>query len=173
MQRAWGGFVKSLGWFNTVMGYLSGVIIVICAAILVFEVVVRYYFAWPTEWEIEMSIILLIIATFMSAGYTQLHRGHVAIELLDEVLPKRVNIWRVFIIDIASLLFCAFVAWNAWHFFYEAWVDGKTSNSIWGPKLWIPYSFMAIGMTLLTLQLLVQIIDDRRTIKTGASHGHV
>lgn len=172
MQRAWGGFTKFLHHVNTVMGYLSGFIIVVCAGILVYEVIVRYYFAWPTEWEIELTIILLIIATFMSAAYTQIHRGHVAIEVLHEVLPERWNRWRVLVTDLVSLLFCAFVAWNAWHFFYEAWADGRTSNSIWAPKLWIPYSFMAIGMTLLTLQLLVQIIDDRRTIKTGESHGH-
>jgi TRAP-type C4-dicarboxylate transport system permease small subunit len=41
-------------------------------------------------------------------------------------------------------------------------VDNFHSGSTWGPPLWIPYSLMTVGMTLLALQLLIQIVDELR-----------
>ena len=40
----------------------------------------------------------------------------------------------------------------------EAIVDGETTSSTWGPPLWIPYSAMAVGMSLVALQLALQAL---------------
>jgi hypothetical protein len=40
----------------------------------------------------------------------------------------------------------------------EAWVDGQTSDSAWGPPLWIPYGLMSVGISLLVVQLLLQVV---------------
>lgn len=160
MLAAWRQFSRAVTAINTLTGYLSGVLIVICSGVLVFEVVVRYWLNWPTDWEIEMSIMLLIVATFMSAAFTQASRGHVGIEVLDALLSERANRWRNVLGDILSMAFCLFIAWHAWKFFHEAWAEGKMSNTAWAPKLWPAYLFMALGMTMLSLQMLVQLGDQ-------------
>lgn len=158
-RSVWRRFAQAVKGFNVLTGYLSGITIVVTSVIVCYGVVMRYYFSSPLDWGLELSIFLLIIATFMSAGYTQLQRAHVSIEVLDHILSPRANKVRYLIGDILSLVFCAVLAWNAWEFFHEAFVDGRVTNSTWAPKLWIPYLFMVIGMTSLSLQLVVQIVD--------------
>jgi TRAP-type C4-dicarboxylate transport system permease small subunit len=70
-------------------------------------------------------------------------------------LANRIRLWLV---DVASLAFCAFFAWKSWTLAHEAYVDGQVSNSMWSPPLAIPYALMAVGMTLLCAQIVLQIL---------------
>ena len=85
-------------------------------------------------------------------------RGHIGIEALAGFLSPTANKIRMFFVDLISFVFCTFFAWKSWTLFHEAWVDGQTTSSTFAPPLWIPYSMMALGMTMLTLQLLVQVL---------------
>lgn len=160
MFALWRTFGRTVTTISNLAGYASGLLIVFCSGVLVFEVAVRYLLDWPTDWEIELSIMLLIGATFMSAAFTQASRGHVGIEVLDVMMSEKANRYRYMLGDLLSLVFCFFIAWKSWQFFHEAWADGKMSNTSWGPKVWPAYLSMAVGMSLLSLQLLVQIGDQ-------------
>jgi len=78
--------------------------------------------------------------------------------VLSSVLPPRLDRVRRFVADLISVLFCGFFAWKSWTLFHEAWVEGQTSNSTFAPPMWIPYGLMAAGMTLLTLQIAIQLL---------------
>jgi TRAP-type C4-dicarboxylate transport system permease small subunit len=61
------------------------------------------------------------------------------------------------VVDILTLAFCAFFAWKSWTLFHEAWVDKQTTSSTFSPPLTIPYGLMGAGMSLLVIQLLLQV----------------
>ena len=83
-------------------------------------------------------------------------RGHVGIEALAGLLPAGVNRVRLVLVDVVSALFCSFYSWKSWTLFHEAWTEGQTTSSSFAPPLWIPYSLMSAGMTLLAIQLILQ-----------------
>jgi TRAP-type C4-dicarboxylate transport system permease small subunit len=137
---------------------LSSVALVAAAFVLTYSVIVRYFLKISTDWQDELSVFLIVGAVFMSAAAIQAGRGHVAIEAIVGLLPAHVNMVRQVLVDIASLAFCAFFAWKSGLLLLEAWVEGFHSGSTWGPPLWIPYSLMTVGMTLLSLQIVLQVV---------------
>lgn len=159
MKSLWNLFSSSLRALNKLMAYLSAILIVVCSLVLCYEVLTRYVIHVSNDWVIELSVFMLIAATFMAAAHTQRERAHVGIELLDEIMSKRATQWRLLFGDVLSGLFCALVAVLSWEYFWEAYSEGWDSGSTWSPKMWIPYSFMAAGMTLLTLEFVVQTVE--------------
>jgi TRAP-type C4-dicarboxylate transport system permease small subunit len=144
---------------------LDGVLVSACAVasiaaglVLTYSIAVRYVLHSSTDWQDEMAVFLLVGATF-PAPYVQSMRGHIAIEAIEGFLPERIERVRKILSDIICFLFCAFFAWQSWLLLLEAIEDGRVTDSAWAPPLWIPYSMMTAGMSLLTLRLVLQLIQ--------------
>jgi TRAP-type C4-dicarboxylate transport system permease small subunit len=153
-----GLFGRAVDGLNRAMLVIGMVSLVVAALILTYSVFSRYLFKAATDWQDEAAVFCIVGAVFLCGGYVQSWRGHIGIEALATILPPAVNRARVVVVDLVSLLFCAFFAWKSWTLLHEAWVDKMTSNSTWAPPLAIPYGLMSAGMTLLTLQILVQFL---------------
>src|SRR5258708_18991519 len=153
---------RILGRVNQMIVIVSSVALVAAACVLTYSVASRYFLHFSTDWQDELSVFLIVGAVFMSAAAIQERRGHVAIEAIVGLLPPRVNAVRQWLVDLASLAFCSYFAWKSWTLLAEAWVEDYHSDSTWGPPLWIPYSLMTVGMTLLGLQLLLQVAKPLR-----------
>ncbi|MFZ6723062.1 TRAP transporter small permease [Undibacterium sp. Ji49W] len=149
---------KGLEWINKTIVRISMFAMLLTAFILTYSVVTRYLFKIPTDWQDEASVFMLIGVTFFSAAYVQSYRGHIGIEVLSSILPPAINRFRLLLVDIISAAFCLFFSWKSWTLFHEAWVDGQTTSSTFAPPLWIPYAMMAAGVTLLSLQIVVQVL---------------
>jgi TRAP-type C4-dicarboxylate transport system permease small subunit len=152
------GLQRGLDALNLVMAVASALAIGLAGCVLTWEVIGRYFLDIPSDWQDELSVFLLIGATFGSAAWIQRRRGHVSIDAVAVLLPPRAEHWRRVFADLVSLAFCAFFALKCWSLLSEAWTEGETTPSAWGPPLWIPYGCMTAGMVLLSLQILLQIL---------------
>ena len=146
-----------LNKLNHAILMLSMGALILTALVLTYSVVSRYFFSVATDWQDEASVFMLVGVTFFCAAYVQSYRGHIGIEALAGLLPPSVNRIRLIAVDLLSMVFCAFFSWKSWTLFHEALKEGQTTTSTFAPPLWIPYSIMAAGITLLTVQLLVQL----------------
>jgi TRAP-type C4-dicarboxylate transport system permease small subunit len=165
---AGGPLERILDRLNAFIVIVSSVALVAAACVLTYSVASRYFLHFSTDWQDELSVFLIVGAVFMSAAAIQARRGHVAIEAIVGLLPPRVNAVRQWLVDFASLVFCGYFAWKSWTLLDEAWTENYHSGSTWGPPLWIPYSLMAVGMTLLSLQLLLQVAAPLRGWRAGS-----
>ncbi len=149
---------RTISLLNRIIVVLAAFALVAACIILSYSVAGRALFKAANYWQDEAAVFLLVGATFMTASYVQEHRGHVSIEAFVGLMSPMANRIRLWLVDVASFLFCAFFTWKSWTLTHEAWEDGQVSNSMWSPPLAIPYGLMAAGMTLLCLQMLLQIL---------------
>lgn len=160
MHPAWRAFSRTIEALNWFTGYIGGVLIVVSCVLVTNEIVMRYFLKFPQAWNLETNIFLLIAATFLGANYTQMKRGHVGADVLSSIMSASWNRWRVLVGDVLSFLLCAFLAVRVWEYTYKAWSEGWTTPSLWSPPLWIPFSLIGLGLMLISLEYVVQIIEN-------------
>jgi TRAP-type C4-dicarboxylate transport system permease small subunit len=159
---------RALALANHAMVAVGMLALLAASIVLTSSVVTRYFFKASTDWQDETAVFLLVGATFLAGAFVQSIRGHVGIEAVTTLLSRRVDALRRIAVDALCLAFCAFFAWKSWTLLHEAWVDKQTTSSTWAPPLWIPYSLMAVGMTLLTLQLVINVVASANRARTVA-----
>lgn len=148
---------RALAWLNLWIVRAGSIALLAASGILTYSVASRYFFKAATDWQDEAAVFCIVGAVFTASAYVQSYRGHIGIELLAHFLSPRANRARAILVDFATFLFCAFFAWKSWTLWHEAFVEKQTTTSAWAPPLWIPYGLMAFGMTLLALQVALQV----------------
>ena len=151
---------------NQAAAVIGAIAVGAAACVLTWEATARYLFKIPSDWQDEVTIFLLVGATFLAAGWVQQWRGHVGIQALGAVLPPAADRIRRFVSDIVTLVFCLFFGWKCWSLLIVAVKDGQISGSAFGAPLWIPYGCMSLGMTLLVLVLIEQVLT-RQAMRAG------
>ena len=166
------GFLgKILNRVADVAGLMSMAAIMFAMLVIVYEVIARYVFKLPTVWEVEAAIMATIFATFVGSSFALKNNAHITMD--DIVLPAlkpKVRKWLSVITSILSLMFCLILAVKGWLMFWEAFSSGWRSETVWGPPLAIPYSFLAIGVSIMCLQYIGIIANAIKSLRSGVDN---
>ena len=148
---------KACGTFAIAALLLSILVIVE----LVFE---RYFFQRAITWQTELVTMLLVASTFIGSAYVLSEKGHVSMDWIYDFLSKKNIIKLKIFTSLISLLFFLFLFYFTFIMVEEAFTKNYTTGTVWSPPLWIPYSSMLIGASLMILQYIAEIIklfDDK------------
>lgn len=139
---------------------------VILVILMCYEVVMRYFFNAPTIWGLEFTTFLFGIHFIMGYGYTESFDGHVRVDIFSSRFSKKVQdiLYIVLTVCITTPLVALLSIW--------AWDNAITSTKIlerlssaWAPPIWPVKIFMAMGFSLLLLQVLSNLL--KRIITFG------
>jgi len=146
---------------------VSSLLMAVLVVFVCFEVVLRYIFNAPTVWSLELTTYLYGIHFVMGYSYTELHRGHVRVDILSARFPPKVQdvIYILLTIAITLPLVGLLAVW-AWDNAITSTLIFERLSSAWAPPLWPVKLFMAIGFTFLFLQVFSNLI------KRFLSFGH-
>ena len=144
---------------NLILGYVSGLGILLMGLMLFYEVVCRYFFRSPTIWAQEMSIYLFMWTMLAGGAYTLQQGKHVRIDLVIEHLSLRTQHFLEMITSVAGMVFCAVITWQAYEMIAASIGYNKVSATLLRVPMWIPQMALLLGFALLTLQFAFIIVD--------------
>lgn len=150
--------LRAIGWLSHLSGIIAALLILASVGITCQMIFIRFILNGSTIWQTEGVTYMMIAATMLGLPYVQYLRGHVNVDLLPLMLPVGARKLLAFLVLLLTIAVAGGMLWHGYHFWYEAWDWGETSNTPWNPKLWVPYIALPLGFGLYALQLAADFV---------------
>jgi TRAP-type C4-dicarboxylate transport system permease small subunit len=169
------GYISLVNKLSQVIGVLAALMVVIAVIITCQMIFIRYFLNGSTYWHTEAVVYLILAATLLGLPYVQKLKGHVNVDLVPMLLPptgRKALMITSFVSAISVLLVMTYFSAEL---VYLSYSKGWTSDTVWGPPLWIPYLTMPLGFGLFAFQLVADLLETWATpaediVVEGGSH---
>jgi len=151
-------FLKAVAALSTLAGWVSAAMIVAAVGLTCQMIFVRFVLNGSTVWQTEAVIYLAVGATLVGLPYVQRLRGHVNVDLIPLMMPYGLRRAAAIFTLLASIAIIAVMLFYGYEYWHIAWERGWRSDTVWGPKLWVPYLALPVGFGLLLLQLVADLV---------------
>jgi TRAP-type C4-dicarboxylate transport system permease small subunit len=152
-------YVRVMRLLSQICGFVAAGLIAAGVLVVCHMVFVRYVLNYNTIWQTDFTTYCLIAATFVGSPYVLMTRGHVNVDILPHYSGRRTRYWLAVSAGVTTLLFAVVLAVLTADFWWEAWSNKWVSDTMWRARMWIPYSSMPIGLTLLALQCVAELME--------------
>ncbi len=142
--------------FNQFLAVIAGVVMVSVALLIVTNIIIRIFHA-PIPGVGEISGWMSAITAAFALGYTQVHRGHVDMDLLVNKFPPGIRRAVQSLMLLLSMLFFGIISCRLYWYANNIRIEGALSETL--AVIYYPYVYlMALGFAGLTLALLTDFI---------------
>lgn len=154
----WNLILKLNQYVTTVTAVLAVIMLFLACLVVTEMVYIRYFIGGSTIWETEFVVFSIVASTLLGSPYVLLTNGHVNVDLLPNALGEKKWMLEIFS-TLISLIFVLILAYSSWEYFLETYIENWHSESAWAPPLWIPLLSLVVGVSGLTIQLLLNIFS--------------
>lgn len=107
MKSALEVYEKFLNAITKAVGVIAGILLLLPALMVFYEVVMRGLFNAPTEWSIELSVYCVLVAGFLGMSVTYAAGKHIHVDIVLSHLSARTRCYIELFTTIVGIFFCA------------------------------------------------------------------
>ena len=139
------------------------IVLLAAMAVIIFaNVALRYLTSQSIEWAEEVARHLMIWLTFLGAGPVLRYGGHIAVDSLQDGLPRAAAVALRVLIAALLLGFFGFMVWYGWLYMQRAQFQTTAATQI---SFAYVYAAMPVGGVLLVVHWLLVVrgyLSERR-----------
>lgn len=98
-------------WLERLFGAATGVLLAAVTLLTTADVVGRYLFNRPVSGAFELTEVLMALLIFAAVPLVSMRHEHIAVDLLDPVIPARLRGIQHRVIQVASAVILGVLAW--------------------------------------------------------------
>lgn len=135
------------------------VLAVVFAAIIIFDVVMRYAFNQPTRWAFDVSKMMYGFYFIMLGGYALRHQAHVRVDLVTAPMKPALRRW----VELAGYVIFFFpFAWvflaRSYDFARTSWLQGEVTYGSVQLPVYPLKAALCVAAALLLLQGIAEFL---------------
>ena len=141
------------------MGYLCGMMFLLLALFITYQVIARKFNVVMAPGMDLMSGFTMAMASTWAFSYALRTGSHVRIDVLLPFMSPRVRWWADQAALASIVFFVSITAWKTWVMVLKSYEIGAVTNTYPLVPLWVPQTFVSIGFSMLAFTAIHKIID--------------
>jgi C4-dicarboxylate transporter, DctM subunit len=163
----WGGIAAGIDFLSTLVGSISGYLMLIASLIVVYETVVRTVFRSPTIWSFDITGYLMVWFGFCAAAYGIKRGSHINVDIVVMNMKARTKVPLDIISYVLSVIYSSLL------FIYISKVclahfnRMEAAPTAWGAPVFAVELGVVIGSFLMILQSVVELARKIAVYRKG------
>ncbi len=143
---------------------LGALALVVIMAVVVVDVIGRYFGA-PLYGAQDIQQMTAVFVVFGGMAYCDRQGRHIAVDLLEPVFPRRVNLILTILGNVVGAVIFALIAWYIWEASKLAAMLNMATNILLLPR--VPFQYAIVAFSALTSVAMVLRLVDLLTGREG------
>jgi TRAP-type C4-dicarboxylate transport system permease small subunit len=143
---------------NRRLAFFAGAVILATGVLAVFESISRTFFNSPTVWSIDFSVYIFIWAIFLGSPFAYQENGHVAVDLIRDIVERRGGKTPRRVMAVAGYVFAEVTIFVLLYAAVKMAKFALSSHQITIALIQIPVFFLDMAMIVGSIMMAVTLI---------------